>query len=127
MTGIDALEACYVAFVKVAAFDASVRLVACVVADSVSPNRYQRVAVAAEPANDADSVATAGLDDVAATASIRLVGYVAVPGPSSQVRRLVSSYTGCPSWNIACTACLPHISNAVQHTPRRPARHGYAG
>jgi len=112
--------------VRVAAFDASVRLVAYVVASSVSLSHCQKLAVAAGVANDVDNVATAAAD-VVAIESIHLADYAAVPAPSSQVRRLVSNCIGCLSWSNACMASPPRTSNAGRHMLHMLVRHGYAG
>jgi hypothetical protein len=115
--------------VKVVAFDASVRLVAYVVASSVSLNRCRMaaVAVAAEAVNGAGNVATAAAAaDVVEIEPTHLADYAAVPVPSSQVKMLVSSCTGYPSWSNACMASPPRTSNAGRHTLHMLVRHGCA-
>lgn len=110
---------------RVVAFGASVHLVACAVANSVSLSHYQKVAVAAVLANDADSAGTAAAAaDVVAIESIHLV---AVPAPSNQVRKLVSSCTGCPSWSNACMASPPRTSDADRHMLHMLVRHDCVG
>ena len=112
---------------RVVAFGASVHLVACAVANSVSLSHYQKVAVAAVLANDADSAGTAAAAAAADVVAIESIHLVAVPAPSNQVRKLVSSCTGCPSWSNACMASPPRTSDADWHMLHMLVRHDCVG